>query len=98
MLWKVLAGVCLYYPLSIGLTFYQKWFIKNYKLPLFVVTFHYATKFLFAFVIRFLLECYTGGRRVRVPFKDQLQWLVPIGICASLDIGILDFSPFSLAY
>ncbi|VDN39209.1 unnamed protein product [Gongylonema pulchrum] len=28
MLWKVLAGVCLYYPLSIGLTFYQKWFIK----------------------------------------------------------------------
>lgn len=33
-MWNILAGVCIYYPLSIGLTFFQKWFIKvaTYKL------------------------------------------------------------------
>uniref|UniRef100_A0A915Q7W3 Sugar phosphate transporter domain-containing protein n=1 Tax=Setaria digitata TaxID=48799 RepID=A0A915Q7W3_9BILA len=86
-MWNILAGVSIYYPLSIGLTFFQKWFIKGYEFPLFVVTSHYAIKYLFAMFIRFFLE-YRSGRRIRVPFKDQLQWLVPIGICASLDIGL----------
>ncbi|MCP9263511.1 hypothetical protein DINM_006788 [Dirofilaria immitis] len=85
-MWNILTGVCIYYPLSIGLTFFQKWFIKGYEFPLFVVTCHYILKYFFAVIIRFIME-YRADRRTRVSFKDQLQWLVPIGICASLDIG-----------
>ncbi|VDN01878.1 unnamed protein product [Thelazia callipaeda] len=90
-IWIVLAGICVYYPLSIGLTFFQKWFIKSYKLPLFVVTCHYVIKYLIAIVIRFFVELYTG-KRARVPLKEQLMWLVPIGICASLDIGLSNWA------
>uniref|UniRef100_A0A0R3RXE9 TPT domain-containing protein n=1 Tax=Elaeophora elaphi TaxID=1147741 RepID=A0A0R3RXE9_9BILA len=86
-MWNILAGVCMYYPLSIGLTFFQKWFIKNYEFPLLVVTCHYAIKYFFAMIFRFVLEC-RADRRIRISFKEQLQWLVPIGICASLDIGL----------
>ncbi|CAG9536615.1 unnamed protein product [Cercopithifilaria johnstoni] len=86
-MWNILAGVCIYYPLSIGLTFFQKWFIKSYEFPLLVVTCHYAIKYFFAMVFRFVME-YHADKRPRVSFKDQLQWLVPIGICASLDIGL----------
>ncbi|KAM3720514.1 Solute carrier family 35 member [Dirofilaria immitis] len=86
-MWNILTGVCIYYPLSIGLTFFQKWFIKGYEFPLFVVTCHYILKYFFAVIIRFIME-YRADRRTRVSFKDQLQWLVPIGICASLDIGL----------
>ncbi|VDK84868.1 unnamed protein product [Litomosoides sigmodontis] len=86
-MWGILAGICLYYPLSIGLTFFQKWFIKSYEFPLLVVTCHYVIKYLFATIFRFFME-YQTDRHTRVSFKDQLQWLVPIGICASLDIGL----------
>ncbi|KAL3998649.1 Triose-phosphate Transporter family protein [Acanthocheilonema viteae] len=86
-MWNIFAGVCIYYPLSIGLTFFQKWFIKSYEFPLLVVTCHYAIKYLFAMIFRFFME-YRADRCTRISFKDQLQWLVPIGICASLDIGL----------
>uniref|UniRef100_A0AC34RN80 Triose phosphate transporter n=2 Tax=Panagrolaimus sp. JU765 TaxID=591449 RepID=A0AC34RN80_9BILA len=89
---KVFFMVLLYYPLSIGLTFYQKWFIRNYRYPLFIVAGHYITKFFLATGTRILVEFYTGTRRVRVPFREQLHWLMPIGICASLDIGLSNWA------
>ncbi|VDK66386.1 unnamed protein product [Onchocerca ochengi] len=63
------------------------WNILNYEFPLFVVTCHYMIKYLFAMIIRFIMEC-KADRRTRISFKDQLMWLVPIGICASLEIGL----------
>ncbi|PAV67529.1 hypothetical protein WR25_06688 [Diploscapter pachys] len=88
---RIFAMAMLYYPLSIGLTFYQKWFIKKYQLPLMVATGHYIVKYLAAILIRWIYEkCYT--KRVRVTWKDQLRWLAPIGICASLDIGLSNWA------
>uniref|UniRef100_A0A915N0S8 Sugar phosphate transporter domain-containing protein n=1 Tax=Meloidogyne javanica TaxID=6303 RepID=A0A915N0S8_MELJA len=104
--------VALYYPLSVGLTFYQKWFIKvvifvnfefekdlvlgiphgHYRLPLFIVTGHYVTKYLMAIAIRSIVEFLQKNRRVRVPLREQLRWLMPIGFCASLDIGLSNWS------
>jgi solute carrier family 35 protein C2 len=98
--------VALYYPLSVGLTFYQKWFIKvrsstlfppkyslfihsqNYRLPLMIVAGHYVTKYLMAIAIRSIVEWVQKNRRVRVPLQEQFRWLMPIGFCASLDIGL----------
>lgn len=88
---KVILMISLYYPLSIGLTFYQKWFIKTYKLPLFVVSWHYVFKYFLSILVRWLLECFSG-KRVRVSFKEQLHWLAPIGICASFDIGLSNWA------
>lgn len=92
MIIRLLLMIALYYPLSVGLTFYQKWFIKSYRLPLFIVAGHYATKYLFAILIRFLVEWIQKNRRVRVPLQEQLRWLMPIGFCASLDIGLSNWS------
>ncbi|KAF8364369.1 hypothetical protein PRIPAC_91292 [Pristionchus pacificus] len=91
MVLRIAAMAALYYPLSIGLTFYQKWFIKQYRLPLLVVTGHYFTKWFLAIFIRFLFEC-RRSRRVRLTARDQLRWLAPIGVCASLDIGLSNWA------
>ncbi|KAK0422667.1 hypothetical protein QR680_007711 [Steinernema hermaphroditum] len=88
---KITLMVLMYYPLSIGLTFYQKWFIKNYGLPLVCVTGHYFTKYVFAVVVRYVLEC-CRQRRARLSIHDQLRWLAPIGICASVDIGLSNWA------
>jgi solute carrier family 35 protein C2 len=89
---RILGMVILYYPLSIGLTFYQKWFIKGYRLPLLIVSGHYLTKLFLALSIRFIVECVGKTRRPRVPLKEQLRWLMPIGVCASLDIGLSNWA------
>lgn len=66
--------------------------MQNYRYPLFIVAGHYITKFFLATGTRILVEFYTGTRRVRVPFREQLHWLMPIGICASLDIGLSNWA------
>ncbi|KAI6230063.1 TPT domain-containing protein [Aphelenchoides fujianensis] len=91
-MFKLLLMVSLYFPLSVGLTFYQKWFIANYRLPLLVVSGHYLTKFALAVLIRALVELATRTRRVRVPLQEQLRWLLPVGACASLDIGLSNWA------
>uniref|UniRef100_A0A8R1HYQ8 TPT domain-containing protein n=1 Tax=Caenorhabditis japonica TaxID=281687 RepID=A0A8R1HYQ8_CAEJA len=91
MVLRIALIAMLYYPLSIGLTFYQKWFIKNYKLPLLVVSGHYILKYIFAITIRFIYECLRTPR-MRVSFRDQLRYLAPIGICASMDIGLSNWA------
>ncbi|CAD5211465.1 unnamed protein product [Bursaphelenchus xylophilus] len=89
---KLLLMISMYYPLSVGLTFYQKWFIRHYSLPLLVVSGHYLTKFFLAVTIRAILEFFTGQKRPRVAFKDQIRWLFPVGSCASLDIGLSNWA------
>jgi len=41
-----------------------------------------------AIAIRSIVEFLQKNRRVRVPLREQLRWLMPIGFCASLDIGL----------
>lgn len=91
-MFRLLLMVALYYPLSVGLTFYQKWFIKSYRLPLLIVAGHYATKYLLAIGIRSIVEWVQKNRRLRVPLQEQLRWIMPIGFCASLDIGLSNWS------
>ncbi|PIO71953.1 hypothetical protein TELCIR_06129 [Teladorsagia circumcincta] len=64
---------------------------NNYKLPLFVVCWHYIVKYIAAVSIRFLYEV-LRKKRIRLQLKDQLRWLAPIGICASLDIGLSNWA------
>uniref|UniRef100_A0A0K0CX94 TPT domain-containing protein n=1 Tax=Angiostrongylus cantonensis TaxID=6313 RepID=A0A0K0CX94_ANGCA len=91
MVMKIALIAVLYYPLSIGLTFYQKWLLKSYKLPLFVVCCHYMVKWFAAVSIRFVYEVFRR-KRIRLQMKEQIRWLAPIGICASLDIGLSNWA------
>ncbi|VDM27540.1 unnamed protein product [Toxocara canis] len=88
---KIFLMVMLYYPLSITLTFYQKWFINIYKLPLLVAMCHYVVKYLIAILVRRVIEC-VREKRLRVALRDQLRWLAPIGVCASFDIGLSNWA------
>uniref|UniRef100_A0A0K0G2N9 Solute carrier family 35 member C2 (inferred by orthology to a human protein) n=1 Tax=Strongyloides venezuelensis TaxID=75913 RepID=A0A0K0G2N9_STRVS len=82
----------LYYLLSIGLTFFQKQFIKTFHFPLFIVAGHYFTKLVVGYISRIFLEWKRGGKKVRLPIKDQLYYLLPIGVCASFDIGLSNWA------
>lgn len=77
--------------LKIEMVFNFKKF-QNYRLPLLVVSGHYVTKFLLAVGIRWFIEVVTRTRRVRVPLREQLRWLLPVGACASLDIGLSNWA------
>lgn len=92
MMLKLLLMVSIYYPLSVGLTFYQKWFLRSYRLPLLIVAGHYLTKFILAAVIRATIEWVQKNRRIRISVQDQLRWLMPVGVCASLDIGLSNWA------
>ncbi|CDW54255.1 solute carrier family 35 member C2 [Trichuris trichiura] len=84
---------CLYYPCSLGLTFYQQWFIKEeFHFPLFIVLCHYLLKFAVA-------SCYRASYS-RIYAKDRILLKWPqyaiaagvTGIAASLDIGLSNCS------
>uniref|UniRef100_A0A914S9U1 Uncharacterized protein n=1 Tax=Parascaris equorum TaxID=6256 RepID=A0A914S9U1_PAREQ len=74
---KILLMVMLYYPLSIGLTFYQKWFIKSYKLPLLIAACHYLVKYSMAVVVRCVLESFAFFLRIE-------RWHPSLGVAAAL--------------
>ena len=50
------------------------------------------TKYLLSVGTRSIYEILNGTRRIRVPLREQLRWLMPIGICASLDIGLSNWA------
>ncbi|KAI5702025.1 hypothetical protein M8J76_002143 [Diaphorina citri] len=79
--------VACYFCLSIGLTFYQKWFIDIYKYPLSIVVCHLVFKFLVALICRKVYELYTHQKRVLLCWHNQLHKIAPTGIASGLDVG-----------
>uniref|UniRef100_T1J562 Sugar phosphate transporter domain-containing protein n=1 Tax=Strigamia maritima TaxID=126957 RepID=T1J562_STRMM len=85
--------IVIYYSFSIGLTFYQKWFINDYfHFPLTVVICHLVTKFIFAVIVRTVWECYTKKRRIILPWNIYIKRLSIIGATSALDIGFSNWS------
>lgn len=76
-----------YFCLSIGLTFYQKYFIETYKFPLSIVVCHLVFKFLVSLVCRKIYELRTHQKRVLLCWHNQLHKIAPTGIASGLDIG-----------
>ncbi|CAG2176373.1 unnamed protein product, partial [Oppiella nova] len=52
--------IVIYYLFSIGITFYQKWFIKKFHYPLSVVTCHMIVKLMIAYFLRLTYKSITG--------------------------------------
>ncbi|UYV84983.1 SLC35C2, partial [Cordylochernes scorpioides] len=84
--------ILLYYSFSIGITFYQKWFIKDFHFPLMVVSCHLIVKFILAGLLRKLIQIYTGKSRVIMKWSDFFIRIAPTGVASALDIGFSNWS------
>lgn len=97
---KTVLLILVYYALSIGLTFYQRRFLQEFRFPLSVVVCHLVLKFVIASMCRIIWECYTSKQRVVLNWRNFVKEVAPTGIASGLDIGLsnwgLELIPVSL--
>lgn len=81
------ALILLYFSLSIGLTFYQRWLLQRLRFPLFVTTGHLFVKFLASLFFRTLYECYTKKPRVTLDWYNYCTKVAPVGLASGFDVA-----------
>ncbi|XP_074598810.1 solute carrier family 35 member C2 isoform X2 [Brevipalpus obovatus] len=86
--------ILLYYCFSIGITFYQKWFLKGFHFPFMVVTCHMLMKFMLSALIRLILVWSSGNMRVSLACGNiaNIKRLAITGAASALDIGLSNWS------
>jgi len=84
--------IALYCSLSITLTFYNKWFIKDFHFPLTVTLFHLTIKFVLCGILRLFLSACSSRPRVTLSWDDFCRRVAPTGIASSFDIGLSNWS------
>ncbi|KAH9419416.1 hypothetical protein DERP_010628 [Dermatophagoides pteronyssinus] len=89
---RTIGLILIYYTFSIGITFYQKWFIKRFHYPLIIVVCHLIIKFALASLFRWLYRQITGITRITLHWKDNLRRISLPGIASALDIGFSNWS------
>ncbi|KFM57012.1 Solute carrier family 35 member C2, partial [Stegodyphus mimosarum] len=77
LFFRTIGLVCLYYCFSIGITFYQKWFIKDFHFPFTVVICHLVVKFILSGLMRCCYQVYTGKQRVILDLPTYCKQLAP---------------------
>ncbi|XP_075589641.1 solute carrier family 35 member C2 isoform X1 [Dermatophagoides farinae] len=89
---RTIGLILIYYSFSIGITFYQKWFIKRFHYPLIIVVCHLIIKFLLASLFRLIYRQTTGITRITLHWKDNVRRISLPGIASALDIGFSNWS------
>ncbi|XP_035739298.1 solute carrier family 35 member C2-like isoform X1 [Vespa mandarinia] len=87
--------ISIYFVLSIGLTFYQKWLFKTYgfNFPLGAVTCHLIVKFALSALIRCIRLCYKGPQyHVKLTWQSIICSLAPPGIASGFDVALSNWS------
>ncbi|XP_063240101.1 solute carrier family 35 member C2 [Bacillus rossius redtenbacheri] len=84
---RSVALILLYFSLSVGLTFYQRLFLKDFHFPLSVVLVHLVLKLLLAWLYRVAWACYSGQSRVALSWDNFLARLGPAGVASGLDVA-----------
>ncbi|KAJ6636691.1 Solute carrier family 35 member C2 [Pseudolycoriella hygida] len=79
--------ILIYFTLSIGLTFYQRNFLKQFQYPLFVVSCHLLFKFFLSCMIRVVYRIFTGKSRIHIDWRTSLKKMSPAGLASGIDIG-----------
>ncbi|CAJ0964710.1 unnamed protein product [Ranitomeya imitator] len=95
VIWKSLLTVGLvlfYYSFSIGITFYNKWLLKQFHFPLFMTLVHLLMIFILSALSRTLMTCVSGRTRVILPWSDYLKKVAPTALATALDIGLSNWS------
>ncbi|KFB50738.1 AGAP005537-PA-like protein [Anopheles sinensis] len=78
--------VC-YFAMSIGLTFYQRNLLQQFKLPLFVVLYHLVIKLMLSALVRFVLRCVTKKPRILLDWRTSVRKILPTGLASGIDIS-----------
>ncbi|KAH6946516.1 hypothetical protein HPB50_013779 [Hyalomma asiaticum] len=89
---RTVGLVLLYYCFSIGITFYQKWFIKEFRFPLTVVICHLVVKFVLSGLLRLTYQIFTGKPRILLGWVVYVKQLAITGVASALDIGFSNWS------
>lgn len=89
---RTVGLILLYYSFSIGITFYQKWFIKEFHFPLTVVICHLVVKFILSGIIRLAYQICTGKPRILLTWSVYVKQLAITGVASALDIGFSNWS------
>lgn len=89
---RTVGLVLLYYCFSIGITFYNKWLLKEFHFPLFMTLVHLMIIFILAAVTRTLMQCWTGKPRVVLGWSQYLTKAAPTALATALDIGLSNWS------
>ncbi|XP_065142048.1 solute carrier family 35 member C2 [Paramisgurnus dabryanus] len=84
--------VLFYYVFSIGITFYNKWLMKDFHFPLFMTLVHLTIIFCFSTLTRFAMQCWSGKPRVTLSWKVYLSKVAPTALATTLDIGLSNWS------
>ncbi|XP_023937957.2 solute carrier family 35 member C2 [Bicyclus anynana] len=82
-----LGLILLYFSLSIGLTFYQRWLLKEFHYPLTVVMYHLVVKWILSVLVRLVLYIITGTPQLMLPFITCLRSVGPTGLASGIDVG-----------
>lgn len=87
--------ISIYFVLSVGLTFYQKWLFKSYgfNFPLGAVICHLVVKFLLSALIRCIRLCCKGPQyHVKLTWQNIICSLAPPGIASGFDVALSNWS------
>lgn len=76
-----------YFTLSIGLTFYQRWLLQEFKFPLSVVLYHLCIKLVLSAIVRAILRCATKKNRILLDWRTSVRKILPTGLASGIDIG-----------
>lgn len=79
--------ILIYFVLSIGLTFYQRWLLEGFHFPLSVVLYHLVVKLFLSAVIRLVYRCITGRSRILLDWRTFYRNMAPTGLASGIDIG-----------
>ncbi|XP_045458450.1 solute carrier family 35 member C2 [Melitaea cinxia] len=82
-----LGLILLYFSLSIGLTFYQRWLLKDFHYPLTVVMYHLVVKWILSVIVRSILYLITGTSQLVLSFMTCLRSVAPTGLASGIDVG-----------
>ncbi|CAL9703693.1 unnamed protein product [Knipowitschia caucasica] len=94
-LWRALRTLGLvlhYYIFSIGITFYNKWLMKDFHFPLFMTLVHMLIIFVLSAATRRALQSVTGKPRVLLSWRDYVCKAAPTAVATALDIGLSNWS------
>lgn len=89
---RTVSLIFLYYCFSIGITFYQKWFIQNFPFPLSVVLCHLIIKYLLAACVRSCRRFWSKSSRAPVSWSLSWNRTALTGVSSALDIGFSNWS------
>ncbi|XP_068633776.1 solute carrier family 35 member C2 [Battus philenor] len=82
-----LGLILLYFSLSIGLTFYQRWLLKDFHYPLTVVMYHLIIKWILSVFVRTILHLILGTPQLVLSFMTCLKSVGPTGFASGIDVG-----------